>query len=117
MQRIIQRLAIVYVIVLTLLLEVPREVGEEVPVGMLGAYVHLCAFTLLGFLVELSRKKHSILFWIGILIMYSFATEILQGLLNPICNRECDWADFLQDVVGVLLGTAVGHYCRRFVPH
>ena len=115
MQRIIQWLAIIYVIVLTLLLEMPSGVAGQVPVGMLREYVHMFAFVLLGFLVELSRQKRSILFWIGILVVYSFATEVVQGLLNSICHRTFDWKDLLQDTVGVLLGTAVGHYCRPFV--
>jgi len=115
MQRIIQRLAIIYVIVLTFLLELPSDVAEEVPVGILMGYTHMFAFALLGFLVELSRKKRSILFWVGLLVMYSFATEVMQWLLHPLCNRSFEWADLLQDVVGVLLGTAVGHYFRPFV--
>jgi len=117
MQRIIQWLTIIYIIVLTILLEVPSGVGEVVltPVGIVRSYVHLFAFILLGFLVELSREKRSILFWVGLLVVYSFATEVAQGLLSPICNRTFAWEDFLQDVLGVLLGTAIGHYCRSFV--
>ena len=115
MQRIIQWLAIVYVIILTLLLELPSEVAEEVPVGMLSEYVHLCAFTLLGFLVELCRKNRSILFWVGLLVVYSFATEVTQGLLHTLCNRVFDGKDLVQNVLGILLGTAIGHYCRPLV--
>ena len=115
MQRIIQRFTIVYAIVLTLLLELPSDVAEAVPVGLARGYAHLFAFTLLGFFVELSRKKRSILFWMGVLIVYALATEIVQGLLSPICNREFDWADLLQNVVGVLLGAGIGHYCRHLV--
>ena len=115
MQRIIQWFAIFYVIVLTLLLELPIKVGEAASGGMAMGYAHLLTFTLLGFLVELSRKKRSLLFWIGVLIVYAFATEVMQGLLNPICNRVFEWADILQNVLGVLFGTAIGHYCRRFV--
>ena len=115
MQCIIHRLAIVYVIVLTLLLELPSDVAEQVPVGMVRVYTHLFAFTLLGFFVELSRKKQSFFFWIGFLFVYSFATEAMQWLLHPLCNRTFEWADLLQNVSGVLFGTVIGHYCRPFV--
>jgi len=117
MLRIIQWFTIFYVILLTLLLELPSSISEEVPVEMAGvyAYVHAIAFFLLGLLVELSREKRSIFFWLGILIVYAIATEVLQGLLHAICNRFFDWTDVLQNVIGVLTGTFIGHFCRPLV--
>ena len=112
MLRIIQRFTIFYVIILTLLLESPSGVREVVPTA--GGYTHLVIFTLLGFLVELSREKKSMLFWIIVLILYSVVTEVLQGLLSPICYRCFDWEDICQNVLGVLFGTFAGYYCRRY---
>ena len=115
MLRMIRWFTVFYVIVLTLLLELPgiRQV-DFVDVSVAG-YEHLITFTLLGFLVELSRNKQSILFWVGMLFLYSFGTEVLQGLLNPICHRVFDWRDLFHNVLGVLLGTLIGHFCRSFV--
>jgi glycopeptide antibiotics resistance protein len=116
MQRIIQWTCILYVIVLTLLLELPSGVREIVPgISLVQGCEHLVAFTLLGFLVELSREKKSVLFWVNLLFLYSFTTEVLQWLLSSICYRCFDWDDLLLDVGGVLLGTVIGHWCRPFV--
>jgi len=116
MLRIIHRFTIFYVIALTLLLELPSIGQEFVPDNEPAAgYAHLITFTLLGFLVELGRCKKSMLFWAGILILYSLGTEVLQGLLYPICQRFFDWQDILYNLCGVLLGTLTGHYCRPLV--
>jgi len=115
MLKITRWFTVFYVIVLTLLLELPsvrqvNSIGDPV-----AGYEHLIAFTLLGLLIELSRNKRSILFWVSVLFLYSFGTEILQGLLSPICHRVFDWRDFFHNVSGVLLGTLIGHFCRPFV--
>ena len=114
MLRIIRLFTIFYVIVLTLLLELPgtQSLRPAVPAS---GYAHLITFALLGLLVELGRCKKSMLFWIGILALYALGTEVLQGLLNSIFHREFDWRDLLQDVLGMLLGTLTGHYCRPLV--
>jgi glycopeptide antibiotics resistance protein len=78
-------------------------------------YEHLMIFALLGFLVEMSRKKRSIIFWACVLILYSFATEVLQGLLNPICHRFFTWNDLIQNILGVLIGIAIGYYFRPVI--
>jgi len=107
---------IIYIIVLTLLLELPSPPQEWDPVpGPWAICKHLLAFTILGFLVELGRVKKSMLFWLGILFLYSIGTEVLQWVLHPICNRYFDLQDILHDVVGVLLGTFIGHVCRPLV--
>ena len=116
--RIIQRLTIFYVIVLTLLLELPvdpRFLHSLNSLEPTEGYKHLIAFTLLGFLVELSRNQRSRFFWIGVLFCYSVATEILQGLLNPLFHRTFDWQDIVQNILGVWLGVFIGYYCRPLV--
>ena len=116
MLRIVRLFTIFYVIVLTLLLELPgtQNLHPVVP-GFGLRYAHLITFALLGFLVELGRCKKSMLFWIVVLALYACSTEVLQGLLNSICHREFDWQDILQDVLGMLFGTIIGHYCRPLV--
>ena len=116
MLRMVHCSTIIYVIVLTLLLELPSPPQEWDPVPSPWAICkHLVAFTILGFLVELGRVKKSMLFWLGILFLYSIGTEVLQGILRPICNRHFDLQDMLHNVVGVLLGTFIGYGCRPLV--
>ena len=112
MQKNIQRFAIFYVIVLTLLLEFPGSIREFTPAGKMQGFEHLIAFFFLGFLVELSREKKTMLFWVSMLCLYALGTEVLQGLLNPICYRFFDWNDIVQNVAGIWLGTLIGHFCR-----
>jgi hypothetical protein len=55
------------------------------------------------------------LFWFNVLVAYSVATEVVQGLLNSICHRCFAWEDIGQDILGVLLGTLFGYFCRRWI--
>ena len=117
MLRIIHWFTIVYVIVLTLLLQLPSlppEVADTVAESV-RKYAHLITFTLLGFLVELGRVKKSMLFWVSILVAYAVGTEVLQLLLHSICNRFFCWEDILHNIVGVFLGTLIGYFCRPLV--
>ena len=116
--RTIQWFTILYVIVLTFLLEMPvdpRLLHHLDSIEATKGYKHLIAFTLLGFLVELSRRKRSVFFWVGILFLYSLGTEVFQWLLNSLCHRTFDWRDILQNIFGVLLGTLIGYYCHPLV--
>ena len=113
MLRFVHCSTIFYVIVLTLLLEMPSVPPEIDPVPEpLAICKHLVAFTILGFLVELGRTKKPILFWMSMLLLYAISTEFLQGLLQPICYRVFDWHDMLHNIIGVFLGTLIGHFCR-----
>jgi VanZ family protein len=117
MLRLIQLLTVFYVVVLTLLLEMPssaREIAVSASQWWEG-YEHIITFAGLGFLVELSRVKKSILFWMSVLLLYALATEVLQGLLSPICNRSCNLDDLIQNIVGILLGIPVGYFCRPII--
>ena len=114
--RNLQWFTIMYVIALTLLLELPSVPQEVNPIGQspVKEYAHLITFALLGFLVELSRCKRPILFWVGVLLLYSLGTEVLQWLLNSLCYRVFDLQDLVQDVLGVLFGIFIGYCCRLF---
>ena len=116
MLRFIHLLTILYAVILTLLLELPSVPQDIDPVpAPLAIYKHLIAFTVLGILVELGRCRKSMLFWMCVLILYAIGTEILQGLLHQICNRFFGWEDIVLNILGILLGTFIGHFCRLFV--
>ncbi|MDR3196277.1 MAG: VanZ family protein [Planctomycetaceae bacterium] len=110
--RLLHYLTACYAIFLTLLLWLPNPkvlfYGWQ-PSGDTGGYAHLFTFTILGFLVELGRRKKSFLFWVFWLILYVFLTEIVQELL-PI--RSFEWVDIFQDIFGIVIGLAVGLFCR-----
>ena len=117
MLRIVHWFTIFYVIVLTLLLELPIKAPEivETTAGPLVRHAHLITFVLLGFFVELGRVRKSMLFWVSILIAYAVGTEVLQLLLHSICNRFFCWYDILNNIVGLSFGVLVGHFCRPLV--
>ncbi|MDR0521390.1 MAG: VanZ family protein [Planctomycetaceae bacterium] len=106
--RILRGVTVCYVIVLTILLEMPAAVRAENPVPPARGYEHLITFTLLGVLVELGRRQKSFLFVLILLSVYSVGTEIVQGCLSPICHRTCDTQDLIQDIAGILLGLFAG---------
>ena len=117
MLRIIHWFTIIYIIVLTLLLElpsVPPEIIETIGKPVV-KYAHLVTFTLLGFLVELGRCKRSMRFWMSVLFLYAIGTEVLQWLLHPVCYRFFGWEDILNNIAGILFGTFIGHFCRPLV--
>lgn len=95
---------IAYVVFLTLLLWFPDprqllwglQAGESTE-----GYAHVLTFSLLGFLVEIGRRKKSVFFWATMLILYTFTTEIVQHFL-PV--RSFDVADILQDFAGIFIG-------------
>ena len=107
-----QTLVVVYWVFLTLLLWLPDPRvllwGWEPSEGPRG-YAHIITFSLLGLLVELGRRKKSILFWAGILVGYTFLTEIVQEIL-PI--RAFEWEDVAQDLAGAFLGLCSGCVLR-----
>lgn len=101
-----------YVFFLTMLLWLPDPrvllFGFEPSEGPKG-YAHLITFSLLGFLIELDRKKQSRFFWATLLIFYALLTEIVQEIL-PI--RTFDLADIVQDFAGIFVGLWTGTLCR-----
>jgi glycopeptide antibiotics resistance protein len=104
-----------YTVCLTLLLWLPdpKELlyGWQ-PSEPTSGYSHLITFMLLGFLVELGRRQNSQLFWIVLLILYTFFTEIVQEIL-PI--RAFEWCDIIQDICGIAIGLGFAVLCRFIV--
>ena len=111
--RLLHALTVCYVVFLTLLLWLPDPTvilyGYEPSEGP-RSYAHLMTFSLLGFLVELGRRKRSIVFWGAMLVGYTFLTEIVQEMLPY--PRTFEWQDVFQDIVGAFLGLGVGFLCR-----
>jgi len=105
-------LTVVYWIFLTLLLWLPDPrvlfLGWEPEEGPRG-YAHIITFSLLGLIVELGRRRKSVLFWSSVLIGYTFLTEIVQ---IAIPYRAFEWADIVQDLTGAFLGLGAGHVLR-----
>jgi glycopeptide antibiotics resistance protein len=113
LEQTLRGITLLYVIVLTLLLELPTiSLPKDPTGGGVEVNAHVVTFTLLGLLVELCRRKKSVFFWIGALLCYSLSTEVLQGLLHPICHRYFDWHDLFHDVIGVLLGIFLIYFIR-----
>ena len=110
----LRAITVAYWIFLTMLLWLPdpRALlwGWEPAEGPRG-YAHIITFALLGLLVELGRRKKSLLFWVTVLAGYTFLTEIVQEML-PI--RAFEWGDILQDLVGAFFGLGVGYALRNF---
>jgi VanZ family protein len=110
--RLLHYVTVVYVVFLTLLLWLPDPkvlLHGWQPSEATHGYSHLMTFLLLGFLVELGRRKKSILFWIALLVFYTFFTEIVQEML-PI--RSFEWIDIFQDLCGIFLGLGFASLCR-----
>jgi len=117
MLRFVHHFTLFYIIVLTLLLELPS--APPVIVESIGKpvvkHAHLITFALLGMLVELGRDKKTMLFWINMLLLYAIGTECLQWLLHPLCNRVFDWRDLVNNIVGLFFGIFIGYVCRPLV--
>ncbi len=73
-------------------------------------YAHLITFTLLGFMVELGRRRKSVATWFGILVFYGLFTEYVQHFL-PI--RGFELRDLGQDVIGILLGMGIAWIAKK----
>ncbi len=71
---------------------------------------HLLTFFAAGLLCALAFSRTSRLTIVAALVSYAFATEAIQYLVP---GRTPDWADIVQDLVGLSLGTGLGWLLRR----
>ncbi|MDR3233447.1 MAG: VanZ family protein [Planctomycetaceae bacterium] len=111
MLRCLHRFSWFYFTVLTLLLLSP-DFTEPLRRGIKAeGYAHILVFGLLGLLFEAGRRKRTFEFWAAFLTLYAVGTEILQGALNPVCYRECDLNDMIQDLAGVQAGMVIARLC------
>ena len=105
---LLKALSIGYVVFLTALL-LTADPGHligfrgNIPywVYLLMPSAHLLSFFVLTVLFLAARWPVPWWLWIALLIGYGAATEGTQGLFPP---RTPEWADWFQDMVGVLLG-------------
>lgn len=64
--------------------------------------VHIAIFIVLGFSYMCAFPKTRFLTFIQIMLIYAFATEILQEEMN--LGRSLEFLDLIADTVGVVLG-------------
>ena len=65
-------------------------------------------------------RHHDNLNWIKILLLGIIAPVILGGLMEIAQmyltqNRSAEWADFIADTIGVLVGAAIGYFAIRTI--
>lgn len=110
MQSVIGGLCVVYWTLLTTALLVPdpeqsfRVRGNwHKLVASLMPYAHVIGFFVLAVLALAVRWPVPRWVVVVVLVAYGAATEIIQGFLPP---RTADWADWYQDIAGILLAVA-----------
>ena len=67
--------------------------------------VHLSIFAALGFLFRAAFSRLRFLYYIYILLIYSFLTEILQDEMG--LGRSGELLDIVADTTGLLIGYAI----------
>lgn len=111
---------VIYGAVLTVLLLAPSPahvVGlrhiPEFPWGDVG--IHFTAFTLLALLVHTSRWPGQLLGRsVFLLIGYGIVTESLQWFVP---SRAVELKDYVENILGVLVGSGVYWMIHRAIPH
>ena len=113
-QRKLRRIAIgsAVTIVLAVLIAVltlaPMPAGG--PAGSDKLY-HICACACLAFPLPLVRPRLTIWVVLGV-IAYGGAIEVIQ----PFFGRQVEWADFVADGIGAVVGAAAGYLVSGRVP-
>ena len=81
--------------------------------------VHAVAFGILAALAwwawpptEPGQAVRRAAMWFVILAVYAAADELLQ----PLTGRSCELADWIADIVGIILGLGAAHVVRRRAP-
>ena len=110
MQGLIRFFFLGYLIFLTILLltaDPARLVGlrEGLPwfLLMLLSWAHLLSFLVLAVLALVARWPVPRWSIVVFLVFYACVTELTQQLVPP---RSAEWKDWLQDLLGVFIGTA-----------
>jgi hypothetical protein len=105
----------VYWLSLTTLLLVPdlkKLFGGRIPGVGSGVGVHFAAFTLLALFTLAARPPLRHLTLAVLLISYAAATELLQSFVPP---RTPELKDFVENLLGLAVGTAVWWGARRYL--
>jgi len=90
---------------LTLLLLVPDPLALAPHTRTPSYGVHFTVFTVLAFLVVMSRFPLRRIVLAGCLIAYAIATESLQMLIP---GRYVEGKDFAENLIGLAVGAAIG---------
>lgn len=89
---------------LTFLLLKPAHLQEEswYIFDGIDKIVHLSIFTLLGFLFMIAFSKCKFQFFVQLMLIYAFATEILQESMHM--GRSLEVLDVVADFFGICIG-------------
>ena len=91
------------------------------PIKGIDKIVHLCMYGGLELVIWIEyMRHHDNLNWIKIVLLGIIAPVILGGLMELAQmyltqNRSGEWADFLADTIGVLVGSAIGYFAIRTI--
>jgi VanZ family protein len=104
-------LTLIVTLILTVALLWPMEQPLPAPQGS-DKLVHLAAFAALAFPLARTNRVSLLLVFMG-----ASAFGGLIELIQPTFNRSADLNDWFADVLGVLLGIALGLIYRRVRKH
>ena len=91
------------------------------PIPNIDKIVHVCMYGGLELVIWIEYlRHHNNLNWIKILFLGIIAPIAFGGLMEIAQmeltqDRSAEWADFLADSVGVLIGAAVGYFAIRTI--
>jgi len=75
--------------------------------------VHLSVFATLGFLFRAAFPRLLFLYYIYILLIYSFLTEILQDEMG--LGRSAELLDIVADTIGFIIGYLIYRTVLRYI--
>ena len=91
------------------------------PIPNIDKIVHVCMYGGLELVIWIEYlRHHNNLNWIKILFLGIIAPIAFGGLMEIAQmeltqGRSAEWADFLADSVGVLIGAAIGYFAIRTI--
>jgi len=91
------------------------------PITGIDKVVHVCMYMGLELIIWIEYlRNHTNLNWLKILLFGIIAPIALGGLMEIAQmkltqGRSGEWADLWADVIGVLIGTAIGYFAIRTV--
>ena len=104
-------LTLIVTLILTVALLWPMDQPPPAPKGI-DKLVHLAAFAALAFPLACTSRVSLLLVFIG-----ASAFGGLIELIQPTFNRSADLNDWIADILGVMLGLALGLIYRRVREH
>ena len=110
LDKILQNIALtksallIYWVVLTFLLLKPADIQEETWYMFDGVdkIIHVSIFALLSFLFMIAFPRIKFIFFLQIMLLYAFVTEILQETMQ--LGRSLEILDIVADLIGICIG-------------